>query len=43
MALPGEQRVKLGDLISIDVGVIFDGFCRRHGRPPVMVGVTDRK
>lgn len=40
--IPGEQRVKLGDLISIDVGVIFDGFVGDTAAT-TMVGVTDRE
>lgn len=38
--IPGPQRLKLGDLISIDVGVIFDGFVGDTAAT-VMVGVSD--
>ena len=38
--IPGPQRVKLGDLISIDVGVVYDGFVGDTAAT-VMVGVTD--
>lgn len=38
--IPGAQRVKLGDLISIDVGVVYDGFVGDTAAT-VMVGVTD--
>ena len=38
--IPGGQRVRLGDLVSIDVGVIFDGFVGDTAAT-VMVGVTD--
>lgn len=40
--IPGEQRVQLGDLISIDVGVIVDGFVGDTAAT-AMVGVTDRE
>lgn len=38
--IPGGQRVRLGDLVSIDVGVIFEGFVGDTAAT-VMVGVTD--
>lgn len=40
--IPGEQRICLGDLVSIDVGVVFDGFVGDTATT-VMVGVTDRE
>lgn len=38
--IPGDRRVMVGDLVSLDVGVCYDGF---HGdtATTVMVGVTD--
>ena len=38
--IPGERQVMVGDLVSLDVGVCYDGF---HGdtATTVMVGVTD--
>lgn len=38
--IPGGQRIRLGDLVSVDVGVIFDGFVGDTAAT-VMVGVTD--
>lgn len=40
--IPGDQRVRLGDVVSIDVGVVFDGFVGDTATT-VMVGVTDRE
>jgi methionyl aminopeptidase len=38
--IPGPQRIHLGDIVSIDVGVILDGFVGDTATT-VMVGVTD--
>ncbi len=40
--IPGGQRIRLGDLVSIDVGVVFDGFVGDTATT-VMVGVTDQE
>ena len=40
--IPGDRKVRLGDLVSIDVGVVFDGFVGDTATT-VMVGVTDRE
>jgi methionyl aminopeptidase len=34
------RRIALGDIVSIDVGVVYDGFVGDTART-VMVGVTD--
>ena len=39
--IPGAQRVRLGDLVSIDVGVIYDGFVGDTATT-VLVGVSDQ-
>ncbi len=38
--IPGDRRVRMGDVVSIDVGVEYDGFIGDTART-VMVGVTD--
>jgi methionyl aminopeptidase len=38
--IPGDRRIGLGDLVSLDVGVIFEGFVGDTART-VMVGVSD--
>lgn len=38
--IPGPQRIRAGDIVSIDVGVIFEGFVGDTATT-VMVGVTD--
>jgi methionyl aminopeptidase len=38
--IPGPQRIELGDIVSIDVGVVKDGFVGDTATT-VMVGVTD--
>ncbi|HMP75629.1 MAG TPA: type I methionyl aminopeptidase [Kiritimatiellia bacterium] len=40
--IPGPQRIQVGDLVSVDVGVIFEGFIGDTATT-VMVGVTDPK
>jgi len=40
--IPGERRVQLGDIVSIDVGVVKDGFVGDTATT-VLVGVTDAK
>lgn len=38
--IPGERRVEIGDIVSLDVGVYIDGFYGDTATT-VMVGVTD--
>jgi methionyl aminopeptidase len=38
--IPGDRRIRLGDIVSLDVGVIFEGFVGDTART-VMVGVND--
>jgi len=38
--IPGPRRIRLGDIVSIDVGVVYDGFVGDTAKT-VMVGVTD--
>lgn len=38
--IPGPQRIQVGDIVSIDVGVVFDGFIGDTAKT-VMIGVTD--
>lgn len=38
--IPGDRRIEVGDLVSLDVGVIFEGFVGDTART-VMVGVSD--
>lgn len=38
--VPDERRIRLGDIVSIDIGVLFDGFIGDTAET-VMVGVTD--
>ncbi len=38
--IPGPQRIQIGDIVSIDVGVVLDGFIGDTATT-VMVGVTD--
>jgi methionyl aminopeptidase len=38
--IPGNRRIQLGDVVSLDVGVMFDGFVGDTATT-VMVGVTD--
>ncbi|MDZ4200142.1 MAG: type I methionyl aminopeptidase [Kiritimatiellia bacterium] len=38
--IPGNRRIELGDIVSLDVGVIFEGFVGDTART-VMVGVND--
>lgn len=38
--IPGAQRIRLGDIVSIDVGVVYEGFVGDTATT-VMVGVTD--
>jgi methionyl aminopeptidase len=38
--IPGERRVELGDIVSLDIGVLLDGFFGDTATT-VMVGVTD--
>ena len=38
--IPGRQRIQVGDVVSLDVGVILDGFVGDTATS-VMVGVTD--
>ncbi|NQU41077.1 MAG: type I methionyl aminopeptidase [Lentisphaerae bacterium] len=40
--IPGPQRIELGDVVSIDVGVLYDGYIGDTATT-VMVGVTDRE
>ncbi len=40
--IPGDQRIQVGDVISLDVGVVFEGFVGDTATT-VMVGVTDRE
>ena len=38
--IPGHRRIQMGDIVSLDVGVVYDGFVGDTART-VMVGVTD--
>lgn len=38
--IPGPRRIRIGDIVSLDVGVIFDGFVGDTART-VAVGVSD--
>ncbi|NQT91672.1 MAG: type I methionyl aminopeptidase [Lentisphaerae bacterium] len=38
--IPGSRRVELGDIVSIDVGVVYEGYVGDTART-VMVGVSD--
>ncbi len=38
--IPGPQRIRMGDVVSLDVGVVLDGFIGDTATS-VMVGVTD--
>jgi methionyl aminopeptidase len=38
--IPGKRRVQLGDVVSLDVGVVYDGFVGDTATT-VLVGVTD--
>lgn len=38
--IPGKRKIKIGDIISIDVGVVYDGFVGDNATT-VMVGVSD--
>lgn len=38
--IPGERRIEMGQIVSLDVGVVFDGFIGDTATT-VMVGVTD--
>jgi methionyl aminopeptidase len=38
--IPGDLRVRVGDIVSIDIGVVYDGFVGDTATT-VMVGVTD--
>lgn len=38
--IPGPRRIGLGDIVSIDVGVVYNGFVGDNART-VMVGVSD--
>ncbi len=38
--VPGARRIRMGDLVSLDVGVVFDGFVGDTATT-VMVGVSD--
>jgi methionyl aminopeptidase len=38
--IPGDRRVEIGDIVSLDIGVFFDGFYGDTATT-VMVGVTD--
>lgn len=38
--IPGDQRIRMGDIVSIDIGVVYDGFVGDTATT-VMVGVTD--
>ncbi len=38
--IPGPQRIQIGDIVSIDVGVIYEGFIGDTATT-VMIGVTD--
>jgi methionyl aminopeptidase len=40
--IPGDRKIKLGDIVSIDVGVIYRGFIGDNAMT-VSVGVTDQK
>ena len=40
--IPGPRRIEPGDIVSLDVGVVFDGFVGDTART-VMVGVTDER
>lgn len=40
--IPGPREIEIGDVVSIDVGVIFDGYIGDTATT-VMVGVTDRE
>ena len=38
--IPGSRRIRIGDVVSLDVGVVYDGFVGDTATT-VMVGVTD--
>ncbi len=38
--IPGSRRIQVGDIVSLDVGVIYDGYVGDNATT-VMVGVTD--
>lgn len=38
--IPGSRRIQMGDIVSLDVGVIYEGFVGDTAKT-VMVGVTD--
>ncbi len=38
--IPGERRIEMGEIVSLDIGVIYDGFVGDTATT-VMVGVTD--
>ncbi|MEI7436507.1 MAG: type I methionyl aminopeptidase [bacterium] len=38
--IPGPRRIQIGDLVSVDVGIVYDGFVGDTAGT-VMVGVTD--
>lgn len=38
--IPGPQRIQIGDIVSVDVGVIYEGFIGDTATT-VMIGVTD--
>jgi len=40
--IPGARRIQFGDVVSIDVGVVYDGFVGDTATT-VMVGVTDQE
>lgn len=40
--IPGGRRVRVGDLVSLDVGVVFEGFVGDTAAT-IMVGVTDHE
>ena len=40
--IPGDRKIRLGDIVSIDVGVVYEGFIGDNAMT-VPVGVTDMK
>lgn len=40
--IPGDRKIRLGDIVSIDIGVVYDGFIGDNAMT-VPVGVTDLK
>lgn len=40
--VPGERRVQIGDIVSIDIGVVIDSFCGDMAKT-IMIGVMDKQ